>query len=579
MSSCNNLHRQPCLLPIPFGLSPRLNWSATDGCQLVTKNHTFPIPGPNHILVSLDKPVNNNIVQVPNGSNQPTTESVTGICNRAAGIMGVAVATFCHCGSRRQKTRKPTIAEMPDHKQGEGFAVKRDMPMSRLGRVLYRLRPSRRKSAGPQVRELPADEAYIRSTPDNDLDGRHVPRFELESNEYRYHYGHGDGIQDLGTGWAQNLSPYELACSDMEGQLQGPVPAWISSLDKSEQDVCPVGHYRPDGASLPVSVPSFEFTNAAIPFMPSPAMPHPSDSQNRRFDLPSPLIIVPDATPGSFVRNHPVGTSNYMPYSPYEYYSPRVASPVPSISSDDDFASTGPQSLYSSNSNRSSQPPHSPLSIQSTGPAPSMSRSISSEHAEARSLPPPTPTYPQSQRAPIDSDNIICLGPLPDNIFLAQLSPNHTQFPPHPPGAKPRAVKPFEEDTAAIWPTYPHQDPLLHDSSPLPPYQSPVSPIFTHEHPSLHAAAHRYHGGDVDDQGWWGGLGPHRRRSTDSLGSNFTVEEEARIQAQIVRNLSMLGQERVGGEGDMVHIPQPPERRFSFDEDRTNYCGGMGPDY
>jgi hypothetical protein len=81
----------------------------------------------------------------------------------------------------------------------------------------------------------------------------------------------------------------------------------------------------------------------------------------------------------------------------------------------------------------------------------------------------------------------------------------------------------------------------------------------TCEHPPQQEGDHHHHHRH-------GGAG--RRRSVDSLGSNFTVEEEARIQAQVVRNLSMLGQERVGGEGDMVHIPQPSARRFSFEYDR-----------
>ncbi|PSR80631.1 hypothetical protein BD289DRAFT_455186 [Coniella lustricola] len=56
-----------------------------------------------------------------------------------------------------------------------------------------------------------------------------------------------------------------------------------------------------------------------------------------------------------------------------------------------------------------------------------------------------------------------------------------------------------------------------------------------------------------------------RRPSADSLGSNFTVEEEARIQAQIVKNLSMIGKERVVGGNDIVHIPQISNKRYSWE--------------
>ncbi|ROW14523.1 hypothetical protein VPNG_03130 [Cytospora leucostoma] len=122
----------------------------------------------------------------------------------------------------------------------------------------------------------------------------------------------------------------------------------------------------------------------------------------------------------------------------------------------------------------------------------------------------------------------------------------------------PRAVFTHGQDSSVIWPTTRpispiQQDPLLHDSSPLNPYHSPVAPTFTRGQSTLQA--HRQQDWDL------------RRRSNDSLGSNFTVEEEARIQAQVARNLSMLGQERVGGEGDIVHIPQPSAKRFSFEYD------------
>ena len=100
------------------------------------------------------------------------------------------------------------------------------------------------------------------------------------------------------------------------------------------------------------------------------------------------------------------------------------------------------------------------------------------------------------------------------------------------------------------------QDLFLHDQSPLAPYQSPVKSVFTRE---LSLRSDRP-GTDSSYRE------ADRRGSTDSLGSNFTVEEEARIQAQIVKNLSMLGQERVGGEFDIVHVPQPSPRRYSWEE-------------
>lgn len=370
------------------------------------------------------------------------------------------------------------------------------------------------------------------------------------------------GLHDFGTNWAQDSTPYELPDPGMERQPHGYFPAHTPSVGKAEWDGNPVDHYRPDDAPYSASVPPFENANV-MPSMPSSTIPHQSDRQTRRFDVPSPLTIVPPPTTSISIsrgQSDTISTATYIPYSPYDYYEPYVDSPVPSLSPNDDTAPSftyGPRSTQSSSSNRSSPQPRSPISLESTGPAHSMSRSASSDQMEPRFQLPPTPTYLQSQRAPIDSDNIICLGPLPDNI-----SPKHLQFQPQKPRPAPRATTPVEEARhhhhhssnsfsstirRAAKSTRRHR-PARQDSPPPPPPPAP------YRQPRAAAAAVA-----ADDP---------RRRSADSLGSNFTVEEEARIQAQVVRNLSMLGQERVGGEGDMVHIPQPSARRFSFEDDR-----------
>ncbi|RYO73833.1 hypothetical protein DL766_010368 [Monosporascus sp. MC13-8B] len=97
------------------------------------------------------------------------------------------------------------------------------------------------------------------------------------------------------------------------------------------------------------------------------------------------------------------------------------------------------------------------------------------------------------QRRPIDSDNVICLGPLPPNIRL----PYQTYPSSMPPPAEPWGVDLIDPPTI----------------------------------PSL------------DRQ--------HRASTTDTLGSNYTVDEEGRW--------------RIHGS-DIVHIPQPPERRYSWED-------------
>ncbi|KAI1505384.1 aspartic peptidase domain-containing protein [Biscogniauxia marginata] len=140
--------------------------------------------------------------------------------------------------------------------------------------------------------------------------------------------------------------------------------------------------------------------------------------------------------------------------------------------------------------------PPSPQSIDQL----TLTRSVSSGGSTPSSptlLPPPPP--PAFQRTPIDPARVVCLGPLPDNVRLPQ------------------------------WP------------SPPPPPD-----------PSVAAPAH----GTRSSITW------HSRRLSmaDTLGSDFTIEEEAREAA--ARTLG-----RLRGFDDMVHVPQPAQRRYSWEED------------
>ncbi|KAI5917113.1 aspartic peptidase domain-containing protein [Camillea tinctor] len=118
------------------------------------------------------------------------------------------------------------------------------------------------------------------------------------------------------------------------------------------------------------------------------------------------------------------------------------------------------------------------------------------------------------QRTPIDPTRVVCLGPLPDNVR-----------PSRPP-----------------WPA----------TFALPP--PPPVPSSSSAHPR-----------EAGDNG--GGFDRHSRclSTTDTLGSDFTIEEEARQQA--ARTLG-----RMGGFDDIVHVPQPAHRRYSWEEEE----GGSG---
>lgn len=208
-------------------------------------------------------------------------------------------------------------------------------------------------------------------------------------------------------------------------------------------------------------------------------------------------------------------------------------------------------------------PVHSNGSDPTGSHSPVSPHSIHSSHAYAPSSPtgsnpsptsptgsmqPPTPTF---QRTPIDPSRVICLGPLPENVQLPR---------PQPP--IPRIITtdaPPPEDGAA-----PPDDADLPPPQPLGHYRSAT-------------------------QG-----------SSDTLGSNFTVEEADRLRtleiADRLGTANMTAQqildseiareavepagvpraprsmERIetGAELELIHVPQVAEKRYSWEDDRES---------
>ncbi|KAL2200682.1 aspartic peptidase domain-containing protein [Corynascus similis CBS 632.67] len=187
--------------------------------------------------------------------------------------------------------------------------------------------------------------------------------------------------------------------------------------------------------------------------------------------------------------------------------------------------------------------PHSPHSLHSPHTyAPS---SITRSGSDAS---PTTPTgsvqlpAPAFQRTPIDPSRVVCLGPLPENVQL-----------PHPQRSIPRIVTPGHPSAvpgadAEAGPAY-----LRAQNLPLP--QLP---------------------------------GHHRsftQGSTDTLGSDFTVEEETRLRAEDLTPQpqsmgpehqregqdhdiprSPCSMERIEAGSELVHVPQVAEKRYSWEE-------------
>ncbi|KAI2473022.1 acid protease [Annulohypoxylon bovei var. microspora] len=256
--------------------------------------------------------------------------------------------------------------------------------------------------------------------------------------------------------------------------------------------------------------------------------------------------LVPEYTPR--VAESPVKTYNISPTSQYGPLNRITESPSPTssptydnssnnmpspLSSQSDWTNRIPdnysppmgfvpsQTLSHSTSNPAlTYAPSSPSSPSCPGTA-SLGRSAST-NGFGPSLQPPTVVPPPAsfQRAPIDASRVICLGPLPDNVRLPNQYPQQSTQAPQIPQLSIPGVLHLDGETFA----YP-----------------PMPPIPTQEE-CCRAS---------------------RRVSTaDTLGSNYTVEEEARMVAAR-EAVNTLG--RIDG-ADLIHIPQPASKRYSWEE-------------
>jgi hypothetical protein len=152
------------------------------------------------------------------------------------------------------------------------------------------------------------------------------------------------------------------------------------------------------------------------------------------------------------------------------------------------------------------------------------------------------------QREPIDPSRVVCLGPLPNNIQV----PRHS-------ASIPQIITP---DGRMIAPRI--STGSQHSASP------PASPERTR--------SHRGHG------------------TNESLGSNYTVDEEHQIHEDIMRQTSMhrpqlstgdgtgnrtegdddddyphspQSMERIEAGEELVHVPQVAPQRYSWEEERS----------
>lgn len=488
---------------------------------------------------------------------------------------------------------RPSTRTHPRLRTRNWDAMKNDMvgrdacaPRHRFGRVLAVLSPKKRKSRA----DLNATPDSL--LPDAGLQPLQLPYQELDELPYREPAAElegglfGDGKVRYGAD-DDYLDTFEQASREVDDQ--GPVPPYTASASrperdirfssfaaKSERDPSPMPHYRPEESSTTPPPPRnlAEISKLALDMPPVSTAPQAA-WHRKRTGPPPPLTIAPPAHSRSPSDAYSAYSSYVPPSSPYEYYSfniplPSIPSPLRKSSPKDDSASNlsygAPHSVHSATSTRSVHPLDHPASPQSPSSAPSMSRSNSGAQTESMSLPPPTPTYSptgsshstsHSQRVPIDTTNFVCVGELPHDMPMPTPDQFRTTSRTVPRVMVPEVRRGRSLTTSSADAISPiTQDHLLFANNPFRPHQNPVNPTFTREH-SVHALRSLQ---ELDSE-----TPRCRRPSADSLGSNFTVEEEARIQAQIVKNLSMIGRERVVGGNDIVHIPQVSERRYSWE--------------
>lgn len=265
---------------------------------------------------------------------------------------------------------------------------------------------------------------------------------------------------------------------------------------------------------------------------PSPASsPTYANTNSLPNSLPSPMSPHPaDWTNRHFDFPSPMTNRHFDLPSPLTVAPPFPSAHFPGTNSN-------PSATFSTHSPQSPTTPHS-LHSRPSIPEVSVSRSNSANVSPISPVGPAIPPPPTNlQRTPIDPARVICLGPLPENVRL----PRH-----HP--TIPRLILP---DGRAL-------DPRPMAVSPA--QGAPLQP----PHP-----------------------GHHRRRSTSTLGSNYTVEEEMHIQNSLSRDVSTRHQhdeappeeqsedyprsphsmQRIDGGSELVHVPQLADKRYSWEDD------------
>ncbi|KAK3400086.1 aspartic peptidase domain-containing protein [Sordaria brevicollis] len=451
----------------------------------------------NHSLQVIERPPNSPYPEGPpmkKSHKKPLGVGQTVAIVVSAFAAGSVIGLICFfCCRRKSKAKKDHVRKQLDH-GGEEVTPVHDQeptqsPVSRMLSMFVGRRRSRRQSAATQETEK-----TISGPVEVGADAQHqvfelpVPPepVELDNNDI----GNNDDANLGLEGSRQHMSEYEAARRKLERQLQGPVPTYTPTTaehnvagypnEKSahQHEVIPVVHYRPSEEPSPGSSPTYANTDSLPNSLPSPLSPTNADwAAGRVFDLPSPMTVASPIRLQHFptTAHSPISLQHSPTHSPHPY----LPSPV-SPSSDSNGNGNG-------NGGAGSGPPTSPTA---------------GGQQQLPLLPPSSPA--PIQRTPIDPmhTQIVCLGPMPENVRLPV----------------PSSVVPP-----------PHHHPSHHHRPTVPRIITPDG--------RLHPAAEQQATGYVDasEVNVADLEGPPQTRRSDSvtrgsnetLGSNFTIMEEA----------------------------------------------------
>ncbi|ORY65072.1 aspartic peptidase domain-containing protein [Pseudomassariella vexata] len=310
-----------------------------------------------------------------------------------------------------------------------------------------------------------------------------------------------------------NRQPVEVGTDGSHARYELPVPSEPVELDAT--DATSINGTTELGTEETHSASTYELARRKMTRQLQGPVPeytpptHPLDEPGKSHNDMSPVAYYRSSDHVAIQNPSPVSTPTY------DNFTHSLPSPMSPYTPHGDWLNgipdiPSPMTFMPPNypfprSNSASHSPISPVSPYNLGHR-SLSLSASSSASPTYPTAPLTLPSPAMQRTPIDSSNFVCLGPLPNYVRLPRQS------------SIPRLMTP-DTNTLAL--------------------------------PTIPSAAES------------------RRESAgaDTLGSNYTVEEEAARQGTFG---GTFGDNAAAGRidgGDLVHIPQPAEKRFSWEDE------------